>query len=370
MKSPSSLFARYHQFMLRISIFNRVLIGNSFIIIFGAIAGTFFTRHLALLGDIRLIFLFSFAGILITLFVNYVIIKSALNPLRELSRALEQVSIEQIKISEDLKKYEDKDIHRLVTIVDSMLIRLEKRTSQLQALSEHAIHAQEEERIRIARSLHDETAQTISMLIIHLERIENMIPQDNPDLSRQVIESHKVATLLLENLRKVIWDLRPSILDDLGLVPAIRWYARTNLEESGVQVEVGPGNEAMRLPPHLETLLFRILQEAVSNILRHANASKVFINLRPEDGYVVLEVKDNGRGFDVEKTTGEAVTRKQLGLLGMQERVSLANGAVKVESTPGEGTTLRIDVPLHIEDAIGMDTLYSWNGRKGQTIRQ
>jgi len=365
MKSPHDLFARYGQFMSRISIFNRVLIGNSFIIIFGAIAGTFFTRHLALLGDIRLIFLFSFAGILITLFVNYVIIKSALNPLRELVQALEQVGIEQIKISEDLKKYEDKDVHRLVTTVDEMLIRLEKRTRQLKAISERAIHAQEEERVRIARSLHDDTAQTISMLIIHLERIEQLVPRDDPDLFRQVAESHKVATLLLENLRKVIWDLRPSILDDLGLIPAIRWYAQTNLEESGVQVEVGRGNDVVRLPPHLETLLFRILQEAVSNILRHANASKVLINLRPEDGYMVLEVKDNGRGFDIEKTTGEAVTRKQLGLLGMQERVSLVNGTVNFESTPGEGTTLRVYIPLRIEDAIEMDNTVSMDLRKG-----
>ena len=355
MKSPHDLLARYRQFMLRISIFNRVLIGNSLIIIFGAIAGTFFTRQLALLGDIRLIFLFSFVGIIITLFVNYVIIKSALHPLRELVQALEQVGIEQIKIPEDLKRYEDKDIHRLVTTVEEMLVRLEKRTHQLKAISERAIHVLEEERVRIARSLHDDTAQTISMLIINLERIEKKIPQDDSDLSRQVSESHKVATLLLENLRKVIWDLRPSILDDLGLIPAIRWYAQTNLKESGVQVEVGYSNELMRLPPYLETSLFRILQEAVSNILRHANAGKVTINLRLEDGCVVLEVKDNGRGFDVKKTTGEAVTRKQLGLLGMQERVSLVNGTLKVESTPGEGTTLRIYVPFHIEDANRMD---------------
>jgi two-component system sensor histidine kinase UhpB len=350
MKTLSNLPARYRRFMLRISVFNRVLIGNSFIIIFGAIAGTFFTRHLALLGNVRLVFLFSFVGIVITLFVNYAIIKSALNPLRELSQALDQPSVEQIRIPEDLNKYEDRDIHRLVTTVDSMLIRLEKRTSQLQALSERAIRAQEEERVRIARSLHDETAQTISMLIIHLERIKKMMAHDNPDLSRQVGEAYKVATLLLENLRNVIWDLRPSILDDLGLVPAIRWYAQTNLKVSGVQVEMGRDSEAIRLPPYLETTLFRILQEAVSNILRHANASKVFINLRPEDGHVVLEVKDNGRGFDVEKTTGEAVTRKQLGLIGMQERVSLVNGAMKIESTLGEGTTVRVYVPLHIEE--------------------
>lgn len=279
-----------------------------------------------------------------------------MNPLRELGLALEQVSVEKVNIPEELKKYEDQDIHRLVTTVDAMLTRLEKRTSLLKAISERAIHAQEEERVRIARSLHDDTAQTISMLIINLERIEKKIPQDDPDLSRRVSESYKVATLLLENLRKVIWDLRPSILDDLGLIPAIRWYAQTNLDEKGIHVEMRGGIGAMRLPPHLETMLFRILQEAVSNIVRHATASKVIISLRPEGNHVVLDVQDNGRGFDVERTTGSAVTRKQLGLLGMQERASLVNGMVKVESIPGEGTILRVYIPLNIEDAIGLNS--------------
>jgi two-component system sensor histidine kinase UhpB len=355
MKPPNGLSTRYRRFILRISIFNRVFIGNSLIIVLGAIAGTYFTRHLALLGDGRLIILFSFVGILVTLLVNFVIIKSALKPLHELGVALEQENVEKIRIPEELEKYEDRDVHRLISTVDEMLSRLEKRTRQLKAISENAIRAQEDERIRIARTLHDDTAQTISMLIINLDRIEKMIPLNEPELLRRVEESHKVATLLLDNLRKVIWDLRPSILDDLGLVPAIRWFAQTNLKESNVRVEVGSSNEMMRLPPHIETQLFRILQEAVSNILRHANASKVTINLRPEDGNMALEVKDNGCGFDVKKTAGEAVTRKQLGLLGIQERVSLVNGTLKVESVPGQGTTLRVYVPWSIENANSFD---------------
>ena len=355
MKAITQSLESLRRLTLRISIFNRVLIGNSIIIVFGAIAGTLLTRHLALLGDIRLIFLFSFTGILVTLFVNYVIIRTALHPLHELSQALETVSIERIKIPDSLENLEDPDIHLLVTTIEAVLTRLANRTNQLQAISERAINAQEEERVRIARSLHDDTAQTISMLIINLERIEKLIPTDDPKLLQKVNEAHQVATLLLENLRKVIWDLRPSILDDLGLIPAIRWFARTNLEDVGMEVEVGRGNEAMRLPPHLETMLFRILQEAVSNIIQHADASKVFINLRSEGNHVVLEIKDNGRGFNVEKTKGEALIRKQLGLLGMQERVALVNGAVNIESTHGLGTTINVYIPLHIEDTIGVD---------------
>ncbi len=336
--------------MLRISIFNRVLIGNSFIIIFGAIAGTVFTRQLTLFGNIWLILLFSFSGILITLVVNYWIIRTALHPLNELGHALEQVGEGKINIPDSLKKYEDPDIRQLITTLDSMLVRLANRTSQLQAISERAINAQEAERVRIARGLHDDTAQSISMLIIHLERLENLISGDTPELSKHVAQAHKLATHLLEDLRKIIWNLRPSILDDLGLIPAIRWFARTNLEEAGVKVEFGKGNEVMRLPSHLETMLFRVVQEAVSNVLRHANAKTVSICLWSEEGQICLEVKDDGRGFDVERASGAAVSKKQLGLLGIKERVSLVGGRVEVESIPGVGTCVRVYVPLSSEE--------------------
>ncbi len=346
----SRLREHYRQLMLRISIFDRVLIGNSIIIIFGAVAGTIFTRQMTLLGNARLILLFSFVGILITLLVNRVIIKTALYPLHELGDALEQVNSGQINIPDSLKSYKDPDIRRLVIAIDAMLNRIANHNRQLQAISERAINAQEEERVRIARSLHDDTAQSISMLIIHLERLGNLIPADAPDVTRYICDAQNVATKLLENLRKIIWDLRPSILDDLGLFSAIRWFARTNLEKGGVKVDFCAATEITRLPPHLETMLFRIAQEAISNILRHANASKVSIRLWTADERVWLEIKDDGRGFDIEETTGRAVDQKQLGLLGIQERASLVHGGVKIESSPEFGTCLQVHIPLPQED--------------------
>lgn len=346
-------FARFRRLSLQVSIFNRVLIGNSVIIIFGAIVGTVITRQLTLFGNIWLILLFSSAGILITLLVNRVIIKSALHPLHELGVALERVNSGQINIPDSLKNYRDPEIHRLIMVIDSMLNRLANRTKQLQAISERAINAQEEERVRIARSLHDDTAQAISMLIIQLERLESMIAAGTPDLACQVGDAKSMATQLLENLRKVIWDLRPSILDDLGLLSAIRWFARTNLEAVGVTVDFVGAVEPMRLPTHLETMLFRISQEAVSNIVRHARADKVSIRLWLEEMNVWLEIRDDGRGFDTEKTVEGAVYRKQLGLLGIQERVSLVGGKMVVESARGAGTRLRVRVPLPVEDSIG-----------------
>jgi signal transduction histidine kinase len=351
MEALSRLLERYRRFIFGISIFNRVLIGNSVIIIFGAVVGTIVTREMTLMGNARLILLFSSIGILITLLVNRAIIQTALYPLHELGDALELVKSGQMDIPDSLKNYKDPDICRLVTAIDSMLNRIANYTSQLQAISERAINAQEEERVRIARSLHDDTAQSISMLIIHLERLNTLIPADRTDIAHYISDAQNVATRLLENLRKIIWDLRPSILDDLGLVSAIRWFARTNLEKAGMKVDFWVGNEVMRLPSHLETMLFRITQEAISNILRHANASKVSIRLWKADEHIWLEIKDDGRGFDIEKTVGEAIDRKQLGLLGIRERATLVHGEVKIESSKESGTSLQVNIPLPAEDS-------------------
>jgi two-component system, NarL family, sensor histidine kinase UhpB len=352
MKWLSRLLEHYRHYMLGISIFDRVLIGNSVIIIFGAVAGTMITRQMTLFGNIWLILLFSLAGILITLLVNRLIIRTALYPLHELGEAIERVHSGQINIPESLKNYQDPDIRRLVTAIDAMLNRMASYTSQLQAISERAINAQEEERLRIARSLHDDTAQSISMLIIHLERLANLIPAERADIARFITDAQQVATRLLENLRTIIWDLRPSILDDLGLFSAIRWFARTNLEKAGVKVDFYSDGDGMRLPSHLETILFRIAQEAISNILRHANAGHVSIRLWTACEQFWLEIRDDGCGFDLEKTTGEAVDRKQLGLLGIQERVSLVNGEVKIDSTQGEGTCLQVHIPVPAEELV------------------
>jgi signal transduction histidine kinase len=135
----------------------------------------------------------------------------------------------------------------------------------------------------------------------------------------------------------------------LGLYSAIRWFARSNLEKSGVKVEFWTASESMRLPPHLETMLFRIAQEAISNIVHHARANRVGIRLWEAEQQFWLEIKDDGCGFEMEETTGGGFDREHLGLLGIQERVSLAGGEVTITSAPGLGTCLQLHVPLPAE---------------------
>ncbi|MEJ2597993.1 MAG: sensor histidine kinase [Anaerolineales bacterium] len=318
---------------------------NSVIIVIGAIIGTLLTRHLTLVGNLWLTPLLLSLGILLLLLVNYRIIKTSLHPLRDFRDAVDRVKNGQTTLLETPSMRSDPDIHQLVLSVNSMLARLELRTKQLQALSERIITAQEEERRRIARSLHDDTSQTVSTLLMQLERLENELPEGREDLRIRLADAHRLVSNMLEDLRKNIWDLRPTILDDLGLIPAIRWYARMRLQEIGIQLNFELG-ENIRLEPYLETMLFRITQEALTNILRHAEAKMVTIRLRWENDRVCLDIEDDGRGFDVEQTAGEALSRKQLGLLGIQERVSLVGGHAVVESSPGHGAHLHVSVPL------------------------
>jgi signal transduction histidine kinase len=191
------------------------------------------------------------------------------------------------------------------------------------------------------------------MLIIDLERLERLIPDAAPEVTRSIADSQHVANLLLENVRKIIWDLRPSILDDLGLFSAIRWYARNNLEKAGVSVDFSAASDLTRLPSHLETILFRVAQEAISNILRHADAKHVSIRLWRDAEQIWLVIQDDGHGFDIEKATGSAVDRKQLGLLGIQERASLVHGEVIIHSARESGTCLQVHIPIHEGNQLG-----------------
>jgi two-component system sensor histidine kinase UhpB len=350
------LSSNMKQRLSRISTFYRLLIGNSIVIILSATIGILLIRHFTLLGIPSLILLFSSIGVFLSLIANYWIVSSTFRPLKELRSALNQAENGKIVVTESLMGQLDPDIHKLVTTIQTMVIGLETRTLQLRALSERVINAQEEERIRIARNLHDDTAQALSMIIVKLEQLESMLPPEETVLTSRLADMRRLAINTLDDIRKIIWDLRPTILDDLGLAPAIRWYARFALGQSGISIDFDLA-ETMRLDSHLETLLFRITQEAVSNILRHANAKHVIIHLYQKKEQARLEIEDDGQGFDVDRVVGEAVFRKKIGLLGIQERVSLVSGEVNIESKPGRGTHLVICVPTFNCDALSNESI-------------
>lgn len=344
--SRLELLPRLRKRILCLSIFQRIAIGNSIIIIIGAIGGTLLTRHLAgKAADLWLIILFASLGITLSLLTNFWIIKTGLRPLHELRGWADRVQAGLADLDTPLLQDTDPDVRQLAAALKSMVNQLEERNLQLRALSERAINAQEEERKRIARSLHDDTGQALSTLIIGLERLEPRLPADQPDLRDRLESARRLATSTLENLRKVIYGLRPTILDDLGLVPAIRWYARSTLEGAGIRVELRAPDEPLRLSSQLTTTLFRITQEAIHNVARHARARSVVISLSQTGEQICLLVEDDGRGFDVARISGQALRLQRLGLLGIQERAELVGGEVTVESAPGRGTRVRVSVP-------------------------
>jgi PAS domain S-box-containing protein len=209
-----------------------------------------------------------------------------------------------------------------------------------------AIRAQEEERQRIARELHDATGQSLNALVFGLNAIATALDK-SPAAAPDLVERLRVsASDTVKELQSIIYDLRPALLDDLGLIPALRWYAEQRLQLQGVQVELEVTGEPQRLSSEVETALFRIGQEAITNISRHAGARHVHIGVAFEADAVAIEVIDDGAGFDPAVTLSEAGRRRGLGLLGMKERAALLGGEFVVESEPDRGTRLRVCLSL------------------------
>ncbi len=210
-------------------------------------------------------------------------------------------------------------------------------------LLQKVLTAHEDERRRIARELHDEAGQAITALILNLEVAERSatVPADQQRLGRL----RAIAEDTLGELRRMIYDLRPTILDDLGLAAALRWYAKEHVQPQGLQVDLTLTGLEQRLPRHVETAVFRIVQEAFTNILKHAEATRAWVEVSVANRQVRLAVQDNGKGFDP-GSVARGSDRRGMGLMGMQERAELMGGTWKVSSRPMAGTRVEAVIPV------------------------
>ncbi len=159
-------------------------------------------------------------------------------------------------------------------------------------------------------------------------------------------EFQELIDSILRGVRRFSRDLRPSVLDDLGLLPALEWLTANLMEEDGIKTELKVYGDRRRLPPEAELALFRIVQEALSNVRRHSQASQVVTVVEFGEGRVRITVDDNGQGFELPGRTGDLATAGKLGLIGMHERAHLLDGTLTVRSEPGKGTTVTVDVPV------------------------
>jgi signal transduction histidine kinase len=200
------------------------------------------------------------------------------------------------------------------------------------------VEAQELERARLARELHDETGQALTSILLGLKPLERTAESAEARTALESVRELVISTL--QDVRRLAVELRPSALDDFGLVPAVERLTETFREQSGLRVDLETQLGEERLPSEAETTLYRVIQEALTNVVKHSAAKRVSILLQRKNSAVVAVVEDDGAGFDPSDTRADAI-----GLSGMRERVSLAGGRLQVESSPGAGTTVVAEVP-------------------------
>jgi len=228
------------------------------------------------------------------------------------------------------------------------------REKLLANLLHQVVNAQEAERQRISRELHDASGQSLTALSLGLKGVESLLIQEESVAVPQVHELGIISTQALGELRHIISDLRPSHLDDLGLIPTIRWYLSRLEERYAIHTHFEVEGSNIRPPAECETILFRITQEAMSNIIKHAEAASVQVRLSIEPPQIHLIIEDDGKGFETEQILDQAPSLSGWGLLGMQERVSLMQGRMQIDSEPGKGTRISITAnPIPWEQANG-----------------
>ncbi len=228
----------------------------------------------------------------------------------------------------------------LARLNDELRAREETKAQLLRKV----IRAQEDERKRIARELHDETGQTLTALALRLD-LAHAAAVGGP-AEPAVADARALATRSLDELHRLMHDLRPSVLDDLGVCAGLRWFAERHLVQRGVSVRFEVAAWPDRLPPELETAVFRAAQEALTNVARHARADHVLVQCGVQHDRLVIEIEDDGEGFDPSSLAPRPGDARGLGLMGMRERVELFGGTVSVDAEPGGGTRVLISVPL------------------------
>jgi signal transduction histidine kinase len=221
-------------------------------------------------------------------------------------------------------------------------VRLRKSLDQLRELSGYLQSVREDERIRISRQVHDELGQALTGLKMDLSWLAKRVPKEGKPILDKIQAMSGNIDSTIQTVRRISTELRPGILDDLGLVAAIEWQSQEFQQRTGIKCLVSNDVSETILDEDLNTAFFRIFQETLTNVIRHANASKVDVRLEKQGNALLMVVADNGRGI----TEGEISNTQSIGLLGMQERAALLGGEVTFAGAPGQGTIVKVQIPL------------------------
>ncbi len=328
--------------LLGIPIFYKVLIANSLIIFVGATGGTWLATHLntSPYATPMSLIVFITLGWLVSVVLNFVVLQVAFRPLMDLGKVMRRVQEGESSLRAPLTGV-DSQADQLASAFNMVLEALDDASHQR---ASQIINAQERERQRIARELHDETSQVLTSLLISLAVLEESV--ETQEARERIAETRALAHSTLRAIRNLSIDLRPSALDDLGLLPALRWYVKEYQRKCSIEVEFQATGFKERLPAEMETALYRIVQESLTNTAKHANARRVTIMLKEDSNTIYARIADDGRGFDYEALLKTPNQELGLGLAGMHERAVLLDGALIIHSAPGQGTTIEVNIPL------------------------
>ncbi len=339
--------------LLSLPLFYKVLIANSAIVLLGALGGTFITLRVAAASrgqalDVPLAAMFALCGLLLTVSLNALILRAAFTPLDQLQEAVLQVREGDLSVRATRSPLADVEIARIADTLNSMLDDVQHYEQQVQALSGGLIRAQEEERQRIARELHDDTGQVLTLLLIRLKLLEAQ--PGSEALTPQIEELRGLVSSAIDQVRRLALNLRPPTLDQLGLWAALRSLVATFTESTHVDVKLDLPREQAHFSPERTIAIYRVVQEALTNIAKHSNAKHVTVEAQTDDRELRVTIRDDGKGFTsstvLNPARRDATSGAGIGLFGMEERARLAGGTLRVQSAPGRGSVVELRVPV------------------------
>jgi two-component system sensor histidine kinase UhpB len=348
---PGTRAPRFVQALLRMPLFYKIVVANAAIVALGTSVGVIVMHQLMHRNPgqspLTLIVILVTAGVVASIAVNAVIVHLALSPLRLLEDTASRVGGGDFDARALVSPLADERMARLTHTFNGMLDALAGYRSRLRDVAVRALDAGEEDRKRISRELHDETAQMLAALLIRV-RVARAT-RDPEVLERQLDDMKTEIGHALEGVRRFARGLRPPALDELGLAAALDAHARGLHEATGLSIRFHADELDDLLSPHAELALYRIVQEALSNVVRHAEATSARVELHRADGAIRAVVEDDGRGFE----PGQVMQSDEggMGLFGMQERAAYVGGTVEVTSTPGRGTRVEVEVPVQYDAA-------------------
>lgn len=321
----------------------RVLVLNGVMVLAVGVAGVLAGRLWSGVPSAMVATTVALAGLAAVALVDYVLVRATLRPLLEVGRIVEAIhkGADPEIAPEDLRSDSD-----LSTVSEALMETVERLEHEARRYSSRLLTSIEDERRRIGRELHDETSQTLAATLISLDLVDKSLGDCSPDVRRRVANSKDLIRHTMEQLKLLIYDLRPTMLDDLGLIPALRWYIESHLDGSDLVVDVDFEGADARIAAETETALYRIAQESLANVVKHAGATRVSVRLEIQPGYASFAVHDDGVGFDPDEVLKDPGERYGLGLLSIRERAELLGGTLNIVSSHDGGTRVYVVVPL------------------------